>query len=589
MDKSVLSNDRINIIRAKFLARLAAILIDSFLIFILTFVVIACARFFYRYIPFELTFIVFAILYSVTMISLKGYTVGKMMCGLKVEKKDGRSVGFFDACIREFIGKFFIAIIFPYGTVWFLLHRQGKDKLIALLALFFIIVLLIIFLIHYLIKKRTWYDYFAHTIVVFNTDFSNRARLIMSLVFALSGIIIGTKAIQVISIINIGKEMSSYGYTETLYKDRNPSSLKEISALNQNEDSEYVQWLDIHGESPRDYAIKKASQHHITVFGEKHFNRGQVQFLHEIINDLYHRAGVRCIALEFCNHEDNEAIDRLITAPEYDRERALQIGRNHGWHSWGCKEYWEIFEKVWQLNKSLSKEQRKMRIVGIDSQVDRSVALVFPGSDFIEGALWEKLRVIRVFLTLPKLVYRDELMAKQVEKEIIDKNERGIVWVGKNHSLIRYKQPFYKKGRMAYILYKKYGDNIFQINFHSEYTTIEDTDGTSTGPGFSDFMERIMAVRNHKPVGFDTGESPFMMLRDSTTYYYNYQPQVCFGDITSGFIYLESMEKFQQCRWAEGFITSKMYAKYKPFYEGRAVRKFNSAQEVNDYFRQRYH
>lgn len=43
-------------------------------------------------------------------------------------------------------------------------------------------------------------------------------------------------------------------------------------------------------------------------------------------------------------------------------------------------------------------------------------------------------------------------------------------------------------------------------------------------------------------------------------------------------------KKLQKCHWIEGFIIQKMLAKYKPFYEGLAKRKFHDAKEVNDYF-----
>ena len=93
-----------------------------------------------------------------------------------------------------------------------------------------------------------------------------------------------------------------------------------------------------------------------------------------------------------------------------------------------------------------------------------------------------------------------------------------------------------------------------------------------------------MAVRDHFPVGFDVIDSPFRFLRDSSTYYYHNQPNVCFGDVSSGYIYLEPRERFEKCKWAEGFITLEMLAKYEPYYEGRAGKKFSNAKEVNEYY-----
>lgn len=177
-------------------------------------------------------------------------------------------------------------------------------------------------------------------------------------------------------------------------------------------------------------------------------------------------------------------------------------------------------------------------------------------------------------------------MAKEVENEIINKGEHGVVWIGSHHSFIRYKQPYQDKGRMGYILHEKFGDKILQIKLHSDDVSphLRDSEYIGPKPNMGNFIERIMSARNNEPVGFDVINSPFMLLRDNSTYYYHFQPEVSFGDVTSGYIYLEPRKEFQRCLWMEGFITPKMYTKYKPFYEGQAKRKFYRAKEVDDYF-----
>ena len=59
--------------------------------------------------------------------------------------------------------------------------------------------------------------------------------------------------------------------------------------------------------------------------------------------------------------------------------------------------------------------------------------------------------------------------------------------------------------------------------------------------------------------------------------------RVGFGDVTTGYVYLEPQSASRGCSWADGFITTEMLARYKPFYEGLAGRRFHNAREVNEY------
>jgi len=271
MNESVTINDDNNNMRAGFWARFAAIWIDSFLIFIVTLCIIILGRFFNEYIPFELTFIILALFYSVIFLGWRGHTPGKLICGLNVQKKNGLPIGYLTSFVREFIGKFTVAIILPSGIAWIILSRSGKEKLIPVLDVIFMILILIIFLIQYLITKRTWYDYISRTIVLQNIKLRNRTRLIISLIIVTGAVLIGIKVIQFISLFNVVNEMSSYATAKTEYQDRDSSSLLEISSLTQAQDWEYGQWLNQNGKSPVDYAIEKALQHQIVIFGEYHF------------------------------------------------------------------------------------------------------------------------------------------------------------------------------------------------------------------------------------------------------------------------------------------------------------------------------
>lgn len=574
-----------------FWPRLAAIWIDTLVVCGFTYLGVITARLFVLYVPFELIAAVLAVVYSALFLGWKGQTVGKWICGLVVQGENGTPIGYRTAFLREFVGKLLMGLGVPIGLTWLLARPTGPGNDGAGKVFLIPLVFIIGYLVHFLWTKRTWYDHLGYTIVCRDQHPPRVASVVLALVLSVSGIAVVLKAAEVASDYNTYREASPYSLAPTPYEDRTPAALREVSSIPTGEDSVFVQWLAEHGKDPADYVVEAASQHQVTLFSETHENRGQELFFHKIIPALYHRAGVRCLAMEVCTREDNEDINRLITAPVYDPELALRIGRHSPWQAWGLKEYWDTFETVWQLNRDQADGQQKMRIVGLDRQWDGpSFALVFSsGVDGVKAPFWEKLRIFRAFATLPAIVFRDELMAREVEKEIIERGERGFVWVNLHHAFTHYKQP-YGKGRMAYILHQKYGDKVFQVSPHfpdfspSMSLKIPRPGYQGPEPTINEFIERIMAARGHAPVGFDITASPFAPLRDSTSYYYHSQPSVDFEDVMGGYVYLEPTAAFQRCQWAEGYITPEMYARNKPFYEGKLTASrlvSHNAEELN--------
>lgn len=232
-----------------------------------------------------------------------------------------------------------------------------------------------------------------------------------------------------------------------------------------------------------------------------------------------------------------------------------------------------------------------MRVVGIDTKWDGpSFALMGLGDEGLKSPIWEKLRIFRLSDDILRVLKRDEIIAHNVEKEIIEKGERGIVWVGFMHSFIHYRQPrvFEEKvisefSRMGFILHQKYGDNVFQISLqHRDYSpSIIYPDYHVPEPMINEFIESVMGKTNRASVGFDVSQSPFASLRDSTSYYYHFQPSVSFADIASGYIYLKNWNMLKICGWMDDYISQKMFIENKCFYKSRIKKKFNNLEELN--------
>jgi len=527
--------------KAGFWVRLAAILIDLLIIWVA--VRLAIVLFIYAgvYVPFESTFALSFLVYSALLIGWRGATVGKTLCGLTVQSSRGKHGGYLRALLRETVCKLISAAFLFLGFIWAAFSR----------------------------KKRAWHDYIARTAVIQDPQRRKRTPIALLAAFVLSVFFIGRKPLSNIwSSYLASSRMGVPSNISMPYANRDPSTLVEISSLAKDDRTKFIKWLDLHGKDPVEYAVETAAKHQVTIFGEIHQQKDYLLFLNKIIPELYHRAGVRCVAMEVCLAEDNKKISQLVTAPEFDRELALEIARHQSWGLWGSKEYWDVFETVWRLNKSLPEGKKKMRLVGIDVRFDApSMALVTGGEGAkIKAPLWEKLRIFRMVDDIIVELNRDVLMALNIEKEIIERGERGIVWAGLAHSYTHYQQPIIIRGkllrkfnRMGLLLHHKYSEKIFQVVLHEGHGVFDSL--------MEEFIEPVMEERGNIPVGFDVFDSPFANLRDGSSKDYRYLPSLRFADKACGYIYLKPAKKLKKCGWLSGYISKEMFVKNKPYYK----------------------
>ncbi|MCX5782899.1 MAG: hypothetical protein NTW04_00395, partial [Elusimicrobia bacterium] len=346
-------------------------------------------------------------------------------------------------------------------------------------------------------------------------------------------------------------------------------------------------WLNKNGLPPLEYAVGKCKQHQLVIFGERHHTKEYLDFFNQLIPLAYHNAGVRYVVLEVSKYADNEKISKLIEGDSFDRNLALEIARNGPWPDWNNKEYWNVFETVWKLNKSLPEGQERMKVIGMDIDVDLAL-----DSLLREGKLTDKKLIEKTKAAIPLIMARDELMTAAIEESVLKNDSKGIVLVGYNHSYTHYAQPSLSKDRkyngrdwprMANILYRKYGERIFQIALHIKHLSPKEVFPAYEGaePAIIDFIESIMALGGNKPVGFDVFTSPFANLKDKGSYYFYFQPWVKFSDISRGYIFLKPLKELTPCAAMDNFVTDKMFKKYRAFYEKAYNRKFANVAEVN--------
>ena len=322
-------------------------------------------------------------------------------------------------------------------------------------------------------------------------------------------------------------------------------------------------WIDRHAQPAEEYLIQLFQRHDVVLFGEAHNVAEHKDLIIAMIPRLYRDAGVRCVGWEFSNPTANEELERLVTAASSDRNALLDFARSQISHAWNSREHWDLIEAVRALNASLPAGSPKMRFVGIDSRIDWVDTYTK-----IKTLPKDSPEMQRLFTEVE--LKRDVVMAENVERDIIAKGVKGLLFVGSGHAETHVGRPPdkpYRRPIMGKILYDKYGDKVFHV--------FPDT-------GRFQLMNTLMEGRVGRPVGFDVAASPFSALVlegvgiDTAK----------MSSLARGFVYFGTREQLHRNTTIPGFVTDEMFEKYQEYYRIDFGRPFKSAKEVNEYFQE---
>lgn len=506
------------------------------------------------YFPFEFVFLLVLFVYSVCMTYWKGYTLGKWLLNLTVVSSKNNKLPVIRIILRETILKILSASVLFLGFFWI-----GFSK-----------------------KKQGWHDLIVHSNVRKSGDPTIVNHLAKYTGLALFLLLFGNYVYGLYDTYDRSKAFESTKKIDFPYMTRDAKDVTEIAQLPMSNDTLYENWLVKNGKSPEDYIVDIASKHQVTLIGEMHGIKDNLDFFNKVIPNLYHTSGVRCIALECLPRTMNRKIEKLVNNDTFDSDLALTIARSQPWRVWGSKEYWDVLETVWRLNKSIADKADKMSVVGIDEDWEGPYfAYLSLGDDKLENVpMVEKLKAPFIMDDFAKMINREELMAYNIEKEIIKKNKKGVVWIGSAHVPTRFGRPFVQQGkiiakpRMGALIWQKYGNKVFPVVIYQNMR-LSDTSC------FNSFIERIMDKSGSNGCAFSSENSPFAMLRDNGSDLFNLYPTIAFQDICEGFIYLNPISQMRKCTWTKDYISKEMFMKYRPFYECKVNSHFSNAEQIN--------
>jgi uncharacterized RDD family membrane protein YckC len=542
--------------------RMSAFIVDCTVMVFASWAILLSARAMHQYLQPELTFVLISGAYGAVAALWWRRGIGKTVCGLTIMHQDGEQIQPGRACARALL-KSVSAAFLGLGVLW-----ACRDQ-----------------------QRRTWHDRLTATRVISE---ASRVRSRITVAFALVVVIIGVSWYfrGPVSSFLANRRMAVSSTQQLDAERRQPALLKDVRDLPPSDIALCAQWIADRGREPLAYAIAKAQQHQLLIFGEMHEQGDTLQWFNDSIPALYQDGGVTCIAMEVLLADDNAEIERLVTADSFDREAALRIARHQYWGMWGWKEYWDVLETVWRVNRAAPVGKRPLRLIGLDRHIDGpSLMMMGIGDVPVKEELpaLEKLRLWRLPRLMALMMLRDGAMAREIEKEIFDKQERGIVWIGSLHAATGCRLPGRQRwGQCGLMLRNRYGDRVFGIRLHqmdmpasSMFADIHEL------PAMASCIEDIMAQNKHNPAGFDLAESPLALLRDRASLEYVSVPQIGLGDIAQGYVYLRDWRDIRHCAWQPGYISAHMFTKHQPMYTAIAKHAgltARNAEEMNRVF-----
>jgi hypothetical protein len=308
-----------------------------------------------------------------------------------------------------------------------------------------------------------------------------------------------------------------------------------------------VEYARDHRQDPVEYVVKKFESHDIVFLGEGHCAKHDPEFVQQLIPAVYAK-GIRNLGIEFACHHDQELIDKLLTARTYDEDLARRVMFRE-YVLWGYKEYLDLFRAAWKLNNCLAGDKPRFRIVGLNARADWSQLTT---SNESLANLPEKLRV------WPE-GSGDTVMGRVILTEFVDKGQKALVYMGRNHAQTRYsgEGSFWAHlatpARAGRIVYQKIGDRACTILLHAPWPQRIGGDWALPVEGV---IDTVLTRTAAYPTGFDMRGTPFGPLPDQDCRYADGHEPFTLQDFCDGYIFLKPLSQYEMVTADESFINA---------------------------------
>jgi len=265
---------------------------------------------------------------------------------------------------------------------------------------------------------------------------------------------------------------------------------------------------------PSDYVLSRLESHPVVILGEGHWIRHDVELVAALVPELATRSVA--LAMETLRAEDQEALDRLLAAPDWRGADALALLRSA---AWPYRQYLEILHAAWRANRE---RRGEMRLLALGPPVDARERRI-DGERFMADRVAASVRAGR----------------------------RVLVYSGLHHAFTRYQQPeldlqgrargFFD--RMGNHLRRELGERVFTVMLHRPvWCGREPWSYCLPLDGAID----CAAARLGRPVGFDTAATALGELAfDPEVYYARGYARLRLDEFVEGYLWLGPIESYR--------------------------------------------
>lgn len=311
-----------------------------------------------------------------------------------------------------------------------------------------------------------------------------------------------------------------------------------------------VEYLKQHPKSPKDYLVSKFKNYPLILLGEDHAVKENLDFVKSLIPKLYH-AGVYNLCMEFGSFEKQKELDELLNAEIFDERKAKDMFFYYN-VGWAYKEYFDIYKAVWEFNKTLKPDAKKFRIVNLSYQ--------YRWEHFKGGA-----RTPENMKAVFNLGTPDQFRTEIIKKEIINKDEKALIYMGHVHVFTKYRMPIlkvnnddfcdYDEGMVGNRLYKLMPGKIFNIMFHTPMFSKTQYNPAYVSPANGE-LENALQKLDYPQIGFDLINTPVGKLKDNSFFSFCH-PDFKMEDFFDGYIFLKPFKHLTGCTYDDDFLTGK--------------------------------
>ena len=309
----------------------------------------------------------------------------------------------------------------------------------------------------------------------------------------------------------------------------------------------YLKGIDTLKSDPNYFVAEKFDTHDIVFIGEMHKRKQDLDFFSKLIPYLYQQKKIKIIGWEFGAAVYQKDADSVVNASTFDRRKAIAIlrGTDYGW----CyEEYLEIFHTIWQVNKGVKNAADKIKFLQLNGPYNPK----------------KRNSTDTAISNAEVKMYFDNIFPGIVEKEVLQKNQKILIYCGLHHSLTKFYTPkflFLKdSGRGGQYLYKKYPAKIFQIvmlpPFPPRWWVFKGNLSSGVYPFDGIFNQLYDTLK--RPFAVNANDQPFSEVKDYNSFYeFDSWNGVKLKDFCDGIIMIASFKDIEPIHLIKDWVTTQ--------------------------------